>query len=70
MSSPLRDLREKLGLTLDDIAERSQIHKSQLSRFERGQCGLSVDALHRLAEALGLTALAEQLAPYVKGAAA
>jgi transcriptional regulator with XRE-family HTH domain len=36
-----------------------------LSKVERGQAGVSVDQLKRLADILGLTELSTLLAPYV-----
>lgn len=64
--SSLRDIRKARGQSLRDISDRTGIHKSQLSRFERGEGGLSLNALHRLARALGNSDLADQLAPYVR----
>jgi len=37
-----------------------------LSKVERGQVGVSVEQLKRLADALGLTELSTLLAPYVE----
>lgn len=66
LPSSLRDVRRARKKSLRDISERAGIHKSQLSRFERGQGGLSLDALYRLARALEVTELADQLQPLVK----
>lgn len=48
----VRSLRRARNLTLEQLAERVGISKGHLSRFERGQKSLSVDALLRLSEAL------------------
>ena len=48
-----RSLRQKRKLTLDQLAEETDLSKGHLSRFERGEASLSVAALMRLAQALG-----------------
>lgn len=50
-----RDIRQRLGLTQDDIASRAEISKGHLSRFERGEKTLSLAAMLRLAQALETT---------------
>lgn len=62
---PLRAAREQLGLSLRAIAARSHIDPGHLSKVERGEKCLSVNALHRLAVALELHELATHLQPYV-----
>lgn len=52
------------GLGLRETAERAGMTPAHLSRVERGQRQLSVDALGRLAEVLGLDELVRLLAPY------
>jgi transcriptional regulator with XRE-family HTH domain len=59
---PFRTIRQARGLSLHDVAQRAGIHPAQLSRVERGQAGLSVPALHRLAGVLGLRELEQLLA--------
>ena len=61
---PLRAVRIAHGYSLRDTARRAGIDPAHLSRVERGERQLSVDALARLAEVLGLTELAKLLAPY------
>ncbi len=61
----LREQRVRRGLSLREAARRAQIDPAHLSRVERGQATLSVDALGRLAKALGLRGLTRQLAPFV-----
>jgi transcriptional regulator with XRE-family HTH domain len=62
---PLRAVREAHGLGLREVARRAAIDPSQLSRVERGQAQLSVEALARLARVLGLQELTRLLEPYV-----
>jgi ribosome-binding protein aMBF1 (putative translation factor) len=50
----LRSERERLGLSLNDVAERAKIDKSALSRLENGQQeNPTVNTLERYARALG-----------------
>lgn len=67
--SPIRELREELGLSLCAAARRAGIDKGQFSRMERGQAGMTVDRLYSIATAFGLAELATQLKPFVKDAA-
>jgi DNA-binding transcriptional MerR regulator/quercetin dioxygenase-like cupin family protein len=51
----LRHLRREMGCTLEKVAERTGVSLSLLSTFERTSQGLSVKALHDLAEFYGTT---------------
>lgn len=42
------------GMSLYDLAGRCEVDRAALSRFARGKAGLSIEALDRLANALGL----------------
>ena len=64
---PLRTVREARGLSLRHAAARARIDPGHLSRVERGQAGLSVDALVRIAGVLGLRELERLLGPYAEG---
>jgi transcriptional regulator with XRE-family HTH domain len=55
--SKLRAVRQAMGLTLTETAQRAEIAPAHLSRVERGERGLSVDSLARLAGVLGLREL-------------
>jgi transcriptional regulator with XRE-family HTH domain len=48
----LRELRESLGLTQSQVAERLHTHQTDVSRIERSQ-GIMLSTLCRYAEALG-----------------
>jgi len=61
---PLRAVRIAHGLSVRETARRADITPSHLSRVERGERQLSVDALARLAKVLGLGELSKLLAPY------
>jgi transcriptional regulator with XRE-family HTH domain len=51
----LRSLRQARGWTLDDLAARSHVGASTISRIETGQRRLALDQLVTLARALGVT---------------
>lgn len=51
----LRELRMQRGLTLEDVASRSSIDVSTLSRLESGKRRLALDHLPRLAAALSVS---------------
>jgi transcriptional regulator with XRE-family HTH domain len=61
---PLRAVRLAQGLGLREVARRARIDPSNLSRAERGEVRLSIDALCRVAKALGLKDLVRLLEPY------
>jgi transcriptional regulator with XRE-family HTH domain len=61
---PLCAVRIAHGLSVRETARRAAITPSHLSRVERGERQLSVEALGRLARVLGLTELSKLLAPY------
>ena len=67
---PLRAVREAQGLGLREAARRAGLDPAHLSRVERGEAKLSVDALARLATVLDLRELAKLLAPYTEDSAA
>lgn len=50
----LRSLRTTLGLSLDDLAERTGIGASTISRIETGKRTISLDVLLPLASGLGV----------------
>ncbi|MCV7221437.1 helix-turn-helix domain-containing protein [Mycolicibacterium elephantis] len=51
----LRELRNQHGLTLEEVARRSNIDVSTLSRLESGKRRLALDHLPRLAAALSVS---------------
>ena len=65
---PLRAVRRARQLGLAEVARRAGVDKAHLSRAERGEAHLSLDALERVARVLGLRELAETLEPYTRGA--
>ena len=62
---PVRALRQANGLSLRETARRAEMDAAHLLRVERGEAGLSIATLHRLARVLGPPQLAKLLEPYV-----
>jgi HTH-type transcriptional regulator, competence development regulator len=52
----LREAREGQGLTQEQVAERSGVHATEVSRIEAGKRDPKVSTLLRLAAALGVPA--------------
>ena len=50
----LRALREQVGLTQEQVAERADLSKNFVSAMERGAKGFGMDSFLRYVEALGL----------------
>ena len=51
----LRSLREKAGLSVDELAEKSGIPKNTLFNWEGAKRSPSIEQLPQLAESLGTT---------------
>ena len=51
----IRDLREKQGLSLREVAARSGLSINAISRIERGDNSPTVASLHLIAQALGVS---------------
>jgi transcriptional regulator with XRE-family HTH domain len=54
LGARIRDLRQQRGLTLDQLAARSDVSRSMLSNVERGVNNPTLVAAIRIAEALGV----------------
>ena len=55
LGNAIRDLRQKHGLTIADVAERASISRGMLSKIENGQTATSLDTLSKLSQALGIS---------------
>lgn len=65
----LREAREAAGLSMSALARRAGVSQPMMSRYERGESAPSVEALARIAAALGKRP-ADFLDPEVRGMAA
>lgn len=54
LGTNLREARERLGLTQEQVAERSGVHATEVSRIESGKRDPQVSTLRRLAKAVEL----------------
>jgi transcriptional regulator with XRE-family HTH domain len=52
LGTNLREARERLGLTQEQVAERSGVHATEVSRIEAGKRDPRVSTLERLANAV------------------
>ena len=51
----IRELRIKAGLTQEAFADRAEIHRSHMGEIERGEVDISLSALLKVAQGLGVT---------------
>jgi len=52
LGTNLREARERLGLTQEQVAQRSGVHATEVSRIEAGKRDPQVSTLERLAKAV------------------
>ncbi|MBW4583397.1 MAG: XRE family transcriptional regulator [Tildeniella nuda ZEHNDER 1965/U140] len=55
VGNTIRDLRQRHGLTIAEVAEQSGISRGMLSKIENAQTATSLETLARLANALGVS---------------
>lgn len=48
----VRELRGKLGISQEELAHRAELDRSYVGQVERGERNISLNNIHRLAEAL------------------
>ena len=53
IGNKIKQLRTRQGLTLEELASRSELTKGFLSQFERDLTSPSIDSLSDILEALG-----------------
>ncbi|MBY4822046.1 XRE family transcriptional regulator [Burkholderia contaminans] len=52
LGSTIRELRQRHGLTIAQVAEQAGISRGMLSKIENAQTSTGLDVLHRIAQAL------------------
>ncbi|MBN3811588.1 XRE family transcriptional regulator [Paraburkholderia sp. Ac-20347] len=55
LGSTIRELRQRHGLTIAQVAEQAAISRGMLSKIENAQTSTGLDVLHRIAQALGVS---------------
>jgi transcriptional regulator with XRE-family HTH domain len=55
LGNVIRELRQRDHLTIADVAAQAGISRGMLSKIENGQASTSLDALSRIAQALGVS---------------
>jgi len=55
LGQQIKQLRLQRGLSLEQLADRSEVSRSMLSAIERGEKAPTIVVLHRVANGLGLT---------------
>ncbi|TAK75466.1 MAG: XRE family transcriptional regulator [Aquabacterium sp.] len=55
VGSAIRELRQRHGLTLAQVAELANLSRGMLSKIETGQASAGLDTLARIARALGVS---------------
>lgn len=50
----LRQIREKVGVSQEKLAEMAELHRTYVSSVERGKRNISILNIERLAKALGV----------------
>lgn len=63
---PLYGVRISRGISQREAARRAGIDPGHLSKFERGEAGLGIENLVRLARVLGADELVTLLEPYTR----
>ena len=54
VAAAFAERRKELGLSLEEVAERSGMHRTSLGLIERNLRSMSIDSAGRVAQALGL----------------
>jgi transcriptional regulator with XRE-family HTH domain len=51
----VRDLRRKLKVSQEELAARAGLHRNYVASVECGECDVGMNAIGKLAKALGMT---------------
>ncbi|WP_042264513.1 helix-turn-helix domain-containing protein [Paraburkholderia heleia] len=55
LGATIRELRQRHGLTIAQVADQAGISRGMLSKIENAQTSTGLDVLHRIAQALGVS---------------
>jgi transcriptional regulator with XRE-family HTH domain len=55
VGSRIRQLRDGVGISQEELAGRAGLHRNYVGSLERGERDVGLSALHRLVTALGTT---------------
>ncbi len=59
----VRELRQQLEISQEELAERADLHRNYVGSVERGEREIGITAIGQLASALGIS-LADFFAPF------
>ena len=54
LASVILKKRQNMGLSQDEVAQRSKLHRTYISDVERGERNISVESMRRIAAALDM----------------
>jgi transcriptional regulator with XRE-family HTH domain len=54
LGSRIRDMRKESGFTQEELAHRAELDYSYINQIENGKRNPSMDAINRIAKALGV----------------
>ncbi len=55
----VRDLRNKLGISQEELAERCGLHRNYIGLIERAETNATLSCVYKIAKALGLRKIVE-----------
>ena len=51
----IRALRRKRGISQEELGFKSKLHRTYIGSIERGEQNISIDNIHKIAKALGVS---------------